>query len=221
MDGGNSTQEVPAGTPVAGRWNPTKEQITMLENLYRQGLRTPTAEQIQEITGRLQTYGHIEEKNVFYWFQNHKARQRQKEKQDHLSLFRQYNHHHGQLHLQPSFIHISQPPNVVYEPCYIQQNNLGVYVQQPQAISPRFVMPENTVSIAGGSNITSSQQDNIVTGINNRHQETLDLFPMHPTGILQKPVETTGNGSTCHASRACTSSLSGGAVDRVYFDFFC
>lgn len=114
MDGGNSTQEVPAGTPVTGRWNPTKEQITLLENLYRQGLRTPTAQQIQEITGRLQTYGHIEGKNVFYWFQNHKARQRQKEKQDHLSLFRQYNHHHSQLHLQPPFIHLSQPPNGSY-----------------------------------------------------------------------------------------------------------
>ncbi|XP_076933050.1 WUSCHEL-related homeobox 2-like [Bidens hawaiensis] len=226
-DGGIGSQEVPtmvvgggaAGTPVAGRWNPTKEQITMLENLYRQGLRTPTADQIQEITGRLQTYGHIEGKNVFYWFQNHKARQRQKEKQDHLSLFRQYNHHRH-LH-PPPFIHLSQPTNVLYEPCYIQQNNLGFYVQQPQVVSPRPVMPENTVVVAGGSSIISSEQGNIVTDINNRHQETLDLFPMHPTGFLQKPVETTGDGSTCHASRACTSSLPGGAVDRVYFDFFC
>ncbi|KAM0021384.1 putative transcription factor homeobox-WOX family [Helianthus debilis subsp. tardiflorus] len=121
MDGCSGTSEVPAmvvgggaaGTPAASRWNPTKEQIDMLENLYRQGLRTPTADQIQEITGRLQTYGHIEGKNVFYWFQNHKARQRQKEKQDHLSLFRQYNHHHRHLH-QPPFVHIPPPPNGSY-----------------------------------------------------------------------------------------------------------
>jgi len=50
----------------------------MLENLYKQGIRTPSTEQIQQITSRLRAYGHIEGKNVFYWFQNHKARQRQK-----------------------------------------------------------------------------------------------------------------------------------------------
>ncbi|BAS75151.1 Os01g0840300, partial [Oryza sativa Japonica Group] len=61
------------------RWTPTKEQIAVLEGLYRQGLRTPTAEQIQQITARLREHGHIEGKNVFYWFQNHKARQRQKQ----------------------------------------------------------------------------------------------------------------------------------------------
>ena len=60
------------------RWSPTKEQIDMLENLYKQGIRTPSTEQIQQITSRLRAYGHIEGKNVFYWFQNHKARQRQK-----------------------------------------------------------------------------------------------------------------------------------------------
>ncbi|KAI3811600.1 hypothetical protein L1987_21326 [Smallanthus sonchifolius] len=196
-----------AGTPVASRWNPTKEQINLLENLYRQGLRTPTADQIQEITVRLKTYGHIEGKNVFYWFQNHKARQRQKEKQDHLSLFRQYNRHHRHLH--PPFIHPSPPPNVVYEPCYIPQTNLGFYVQQP-------TKPEKFVAVAGGSNMMSREQDESKNYID---QETLDLFPMHPTGILKEPVDTTGNGC-CLASSACTSSFSGGTVDRMYFDFF-
>ena len=74
------------GAPASSRWNPTKEQISMLENLYKQGIRTPTAEQIQQITSRLQAFGHIEGKNVFYWFQNHKARQRQKQKQKQESL---------------------------------------------------------------------------------------------------------------------------------------
>ncbi|XP_021715334.1 protein WUSCHEL-like [Chenopodium quinoa] len=65
------------------RWNPTKEQIEMLEKVYSvEGIRTPTAEQIQEITARLRVYGHIEGKNVFYWFQNHKARQRQKQRHE-------------------------------------------------------------------------------------------------------------------------------------------
>ncbi|KAK1288168.1 WUSCHEL-related homeobox 1 [Acorus calamus] len=60
------------------RWSPTEDQLRMLEELYRRGLRTPTAEQIQRIAEDLRRFGRIEGKNVFYWFQNHKARERQK-----------------------------------------------------------------------------------------------------------------------------------------------
>lgn len=78
------------GTGSTSRWNPTKEQINMLESLYTQGIRTPSAEQIQQITGRLRAFGHIEGKNVFYWFQNHKARQRQKQKQESVAYFSRF-----------------------------------------------------------------------------------------------------------------------------------
>ncbi|KAL5230282.1 hypothetical protein ABZP36_029058 [Zizania latifolia] len=60
------------------RWCPTPEQLMILEEMYRDGLRTPNAAQIQQITAHLACYGRIEGKNVFYWFQNHKARDRQK-----------------------------------------------------------------------------------------------------------------------------------------------
>lgn len=69
-----STQQV----VVSSRWNPTPEQLQALEELYRRGVQTPSAEQIQHITAQLRRYGKIEGKNVFYWFQNHKARERQK-----------------------------------------------------------------------------------------------------------------------------------------------
>ncbi|KAJ1700289.1 hypothetical protein LUZ63_000068 [Rhynchospora breviuscula] len=62
------------------RWNPSTEQIRILEALYRGGMRTPSAHQIELITAELSRYGRIEGKNVFYWFQNHKARERQKQK---------------------------------------------------------------------------------------------------------------------------------------------
>nr|WGM84172.1 WUSCHEL-related homeobox 4 [Dioscorea oppositifolia] len=62
------------------RWNPTQEQIRALEALYKGGMRTPNANQIERITIELGKYGRIEGKNVFYWFQNHKARERQKQK---------------------------------------------------------------------------------------------------------------------------------------------
>ncbi|XP_028772574.1 WUSCHEL-related homeobox 4-like [Neltuma alba] len=68
--------------PGGTRWNPTQEQIGILEMLYRGGMRTPNAEQIEQITAQLGKYGKIEGKNVFYWFQNHKARERQKQKRN-------------------------------------------------------------------------------------------------------------------------------------------
>ncbi|KAJ6418597.1 hypothetical protein OIU84_001876 [Salix udensis] len=63
---------------MSSRWNPTPEQLGTLEELYRRGTRTPSTDQIQSITAQLRRYGRIEGKNVFYWFQNHKARERQK-----------------------------------------------------------------------------------------------------------------------------------------------
>ncbi|KAL5214436.1 hypothetical protein ABZP36_003588 [Zizania latifolia] len=75
----NSTVQVPT-TAGTTRWNPSPEQIKVLEMLYRGGMRTPNSVQIDRITEELGKYGRIEGKNVFYWFQNHKARERQKQK---------------------------------------------------------------------------------------------------------------------------------------------
>ncbi|KAF3795826.1 WUSCHEL-related homeobox 4 [Nymphaea thermarum] len=81
----NQTPAAPPPTMVevhsgGTRWNPTREQIGILEMLYRGGMRTPNAHQIESITAQLGKYGKIEGKNVFYWFQNHKARERQRQK---------------------------------------------------------------------------------------------------------------------------------------------
>ena len=66
------------GGNKCGRGNPTSEQGKVLTDLFRSGLRTPSTDQIQKISTQLSFYGKIENKNVFYWFQNHKARERQK-----------------------------------------------------------------------------------------------------------------------------------------------
>ncbi|KAL1556568.1 WUSCHEL-related homeobox 6-like isoform X2 [Salvia divinorum] len=69
------------GAPlVSSRWNPTPEQVQALEEMYRRGTRTPSADQIQQIAAKLRQFGKIQGKNVFYWFQNHKARDRQKKR---------------------------------------------------------------------------------------------------------------------------------------------
>ncbi|XP_008810527.2 putative WUSCHEL-related homeobox 2 [Phoenix dactylifera] len=85
------------------RWCPTPKQLMILEEMYRSGVRTPTASQIQQITAYLSHYGRIEGKNVFYWFQNHKARDRQK-------LRRRLSRHHHLLHScsHPHSLHFSE-----------------------------------------------------------------------------------------------------------------
>ncbi|CAI9105250.1 OLC1v1004134C1 [Oldenlandia corymbosa var. corymbosa] len=88
------------------RWCPTPEQLMILEEMYKGGVRTPNSSQIQKITAHLSLYGRIEGKNVFYWFQNHKARERQKlrrkllmtkqqqQQQLHHHLHQNHHHHH-------------------------------------------------------------------------------------------------------------------------------
>ncbi|XP_041015377.1 WUSCHEL-related homeobox 1-like [Juglans microcarpa x Juglans regia] len=77
---------------VTTRWNPTSEQLLALEDLYRRGTRTPTAEQIHQIAAYLRRFGKIEGKNVFYWFQNHKARERQKRRREMASHLPEQQH---------------------------------------------------------------------------------------------------------------------------------
>nr|GMD12478.1 WUSCHEL-related homeobox 3-like [Ipomoea batatas] len=73
------------------RWSPTPEQLMVLQELYRKGLRNPNSAQVRTITAHLSLYGKIEGKNVFYWFQNHKARDRQKLRK---ALLKQMHHRH-------------------------------------------------------------------------------------------------------------------------------
>ncbi|XP_024159494.1 protein WUSCHEL-like [Rosa chinensis] len=63
------------------RWLPTTDQIRILKELYDdKGVKSPTVEQVQRITLQLKWYGQIENKNVFYWFQNQRAREKLKKK---------------------------------------------------------------------------------------------------------------------------------------------
>ncbi|XP_062181382.1 WUSCHEL-related homeobox 5-like [Phragmites australis] len=116
---GQAAPDVPPSPPLSpasaataalanARWNPTKEQVAVLERLYEHGLRTPNAEQIQQITARLREHGHIEGKNVFYWFQNHKARLRQKQKQDSFAYFTRF------LRRPPPLPVLARPPTLPY-----------------------------------------------------------------------------------------------------------
>ncbi|KAL5814472.1 hypothetical protein ACOSQ4_025113 [Xanthoceras sorbifolium] len=233
------------GSLSSSRWNPTKEQINMLESLYRQGIRTPTAEQIQQISGRLRAFGHIEGKNVFYWFQNHKARQRQKQKQERIAFINRYLHNS-----QPVF-----PPNctsVVCGPYFLPRSDLGFYPQNTKVLLPggskrrssssslsstrtdqESTEKNRSTSAGSGYDPVLQQEYNIRVHTSNNNsyqnsgdvddQETLALFPLHPTGILQGRTSAENSSTTAFTSSETSNGSTGfeGAVsDQPFFDFF-
>ncbi|KAG8380518.1 hypothetical protein BUALT_Bualt06G0024000 [Buddleja alternifolia] len=253
MEGGGGDEiNVGNGGGAGGsRWNPTKEQINMLESLYKQGLRTPSAEQIQQITNRLKAFGHIEGKNVFYWFQNHKARQRQKQKQHNFAYFNRFLH---PTTTTPTPL-FSPYHNVVCRPCYIPQakNDLGLYHQQyPKVPLPTAGGFKRRQNIENNKHPTSSQMYNktmhdhpiskneeLQLHSSDHHQETLDLFPIHPTGILQAKNgfhdqnENMMNSTPSSSENECSIfgnyyddegaglNINYGTDEHPFFDFFC
>ncbi|GLJ06691.1 hypothetical protein SUGI_0045290 [Cryptomeria japonica] len=187
------------GQPAASvRWNPTREQIAILESLYSQGIRTPTAQQIQQITSRLRMYGNIEGKNVFYWFQNHKARERQKEKQQKLIYFNQFfpssqeNAFAGSTNIgSDSYISMHSPINGLSK-----EPETSMLMAERQWMDPN-TMPFNRSMSLKSDNLTGETSSNHEEFLSlqmdythseeNQHgfctsneRETLQLFPLHP-----------------------------------------
>ncbi|KAG9129639.1 hypothetical protein Leryth_014476 [Lithospermum erythrorhizon] len=243
MDMSGSSME-----PGGSRWNPTKEQIDLLENLYRQGVRTPSTEQIQQITSKLRAFGHIEGKNVFYWFQNHKARQRQKQKQDNIAILNRFMVHQS----PPVPPHFATYPNVACHPSlfipppsppidfgcrrsrYQKLLIPGSYKRRP--LSPKTAI-NNSLYTKPFYNCldqesTQSMQNKICEkgffNSNKDHfdQETLPLFPLHPSGNLQANSDNFSIPSTSIpiSSSSGNNYINGGGDfgnDRPFIDFFC
>ncbi|XP_043688461.1 WUSCHEL-related homeobox 2 [Telopea speciosissima] len=218
--------------PASSRWNPTKEQISMLESLYTQGIRTPSAEQIQQITSRLRAYGHIEGKNVFYWFQNHKARQRQKQKQENIALVNRFLH--NKQPPSPSLLipaHPSPPcTNVVCSPYYYMQHSGGIGFYPPPSPPPppqypKVLLPSSTKRRQSMDKVDEGGDGNegIVTNRNNSScgNETLALFPLHPTGILEMGRSSSNSFRiTSVTEESNTLSCEEGCGEQPFFDFF-
>ncbi|GLT93522.1 hypothetical protein SLE2022_113120 [Rubroshorea leprosula] len=142
--------------PGGTRWNPTQEQIGILEMLYRGGMRTPNAQQIEQITAQLGKYGKIEGKNVFYWFQNHKARERQKQKRNSLGLSHSPRN--------------SMPVTTIS----ISLDTRGELMERDQGDSPykRKWRSWSFECLEEESRLSCKDEDN----------RTLELFPLHPEG---------------------------------------
>ncbi|RZC83953.1 hypothetical protein C5167_046738 [Papaver somniferum] len=248
------------GSTGGCRWNPTKEQISLLEGLYSQGIRTPSAEQIQEITSKLKVYGHIEGKNVFYWFQNHKARQRQKQKQEqdldnNIFYYNQFLlHHKSPPRLSPPLfapppcnnnglasaffippLPIPPPQQTFSTPvnsAYYQYPNTKVVVVPPGEVAMRrhvqaddlssgstagykpvqYRLDGTTMLHAVGGDIVNKSWKEVLGD-----HTTLDLFPMHPTGILDEKFNyssTSGNSFSNNTGENNTSSSINSSSDQ-------
>ncbi|KAL1208483.1 WUSCHEL-related homeobox 2 [Cardamine amara subsp. amara] len=233
------------GTASSSRWNPTKEQITLLENLYKQGIRTPSADQIQQITGRLRAHGHIEGKNVFYWFQNHKARQRQKQKQERIAYFNRL------LHKTTRFFHPPPCSNVgCVSPYYLQQ--VG---DHHGSLYTKDLLHSNNIMIPSGGHEKRTisdhkkQHSDITTAttrmsmssrslrfdrftlrdhgyydgginVNSNGRETLPLFPLQPLDAATND-DGVGNSSFAPGSDSPVVCFGDdGGREQPFIDFF-
>ncbi|XP_051149969.1 WUSCHEL-related homeobox 4-like [Andrographis paniculata] len=165
----------PAPAPTT-RWNPTPEQIGILEMLYRNGMRTPNAQQIEDITANLALYGRIEGKNVFYWFQNHKARERQKQKRYSL-INNNNNNNNNNININP----------------YLRTSYSAVAaaaaVASPATVTDS-VTPTCSLSLSTNAEIDNEVEDGEESAYQRRCKKicrededpTLELFPLHPEG---------------------------------------
>ncbi|KAL6553906.1 hypothetical protein OROMI_019579 [Orobanche minor] len=132
------------------RWTPTTYQIRIHKDLYfNNSVRSPTAEQIQRISAKLRQYGKIEGKNVFYWFQNHKARERQKKRfTSDIPM-----HHRPPLRRRRRPPHLQQV--LQHQPCYASSSassatslvNVGSYGYVSVAMERSFQVLANAASI--------------------------------------------------------------------------
>ncbi|VFQ65655.1 unnamed protein product [Cuscuta campestris] len=154
------------------RWNPTEEQIGVLEMMYRGGMRAPNARQIEHITAQLEKYGRIEGKNVFYWFQNHKARERQRHKRNAAayssaspsSSSSSFNHHH---HHRGRRQHIHSPPaQLTLDPLLMAVGETSSRREGEEMVASPIKKKWNSFE---EMKLEEEEDD-----------KTLQLFPLHP-----------------------------------------
>ncbi|PRQ50048.1 putative transcription factor Homobox-WOX family [Rosa chinensis] len=167
------------------RWAPTPPQLRILKGLYYdKGFKYPTPEQIQEIGLHLKQYGQIEDKNVFFWFQNLKARERQK-----LKEFRNVRVG-GSLDLNFGSTSSTDDGRSI-------DLNFG---------STGSTSTDRSIDLNFGLRVGSGVDGSIMEQRGEYHQEieTLPLFPMHGEDIFGN-MKTTSEGGSGYG---CGSHLS-------------
>ncbi|XP_059302642.1 WUSCHEL-related homeobox 3-like [Lycium ferocissimum] len=169
------------------RWKPTPHQLMILQDLYRKGLTNPNSSQVQMITANLSMYGKIQWKNVFYWFQNHKARERQSMRKKLFQQMQKYTNDDAQNPPSPP------PPssNTAAVNYQLYPNSPTIFLHQVEATdaSPHMVNYLREINCMMKTNggdwilMTNEGSSSIVHCSNNRPLRTLELFPVAATGF--------------------------------------
>ncbi|XP_058005253.1 WUSCHEL-related homeobox 3-like [Hevea brasiliensis] len=183
---------------ASSRWCPTPEQLMILEELYRSGIRTPIASQIQRITVHLSLYGKIEGKNVFYWFQNHKARDRQKLRRKLIKQLQQNHIYHPDRHLQENHSPPFHPLSYHNSPVFLPRGGpegaaTQMMMNRPWKVEiPQNVQMENSLMRMYGQDWMMMMMEVgppspcSSSSSNTRPLETLELFPITATNLKEE-----------------------------------
>ncbi|NP_001105960.2 WUS1 protein [Zea mays] len=214
--------------PSGSRWTPTPEQIRILKELYYGcGIRSPNSEQIQRITAMLRQHGKIEGKNVFYWFQNHKARERQKRRLTNLDVnvpvaADDSAHRLGVLSLSPSSGCSGAAPPSPTLGFYAGGNGSAVMLDTSSdwgsaaAMATEACFMQDYMGVMGGASpwaCSSSSSEDPMAALAlapkvTRAPETLPLFPTGGGGDDRQPPRPRQSVPAGEAIRGGSSSSS-------------
>ncbi|CAK9314460.1 unnamed protein product [Citrullus colocynthis] len=183
-----------AGITTPSRWCPTPEQVMILEEIYRNGLKTPNATQIQHITSHLSLYGKIEGKNVFYWFQNHKARDRQKLRR---KLYKQLQQHHflmkrHRFDEHNQFFQYFLPQHHQLVPQLLPLPSPSSHQREGEEEAATEVEGGGRTWLGGDEGRTVAEEDGETT-CRTGTLRTLELFPVRASWV-EEEEGTSGNG---------------------------
>uniref|UniRef100_A0A803PUJ8 Homeobox domain-containing protein n=1 Tax=Cannabis sativa TaxID=3483 RepID=A0A803PUJ8_CANSA len=215
-DGNESGTGSSSGPQVnTSRWNPTKEQINLLESLYKQGIRTPSADQIQQITARLRAFGHIEVVCGPYYIP--------------VVPQRHHEQHTGIIHQPHNSSNVPSSSSTSIPSLEEMDKNaravpFGAAAIEYKAVSILHNGGKNSSYIGcGASRYYAGTWGTPITSLievptydyNQCNQETLSLFPVSPTGLLQEKEENMRLCSSEIDQPGCSSDR-----DNPFFNFF-
>ncbi|KAH9307802.1 hypothetical protein KI387_035713, partial [Taxus chinensis] len=127
------------GVQTRTRWHPKKEQIHVLQGVFDSGVTNPSPHEISRITTELQQFGQLRKSNVYYWFQNRKAKTKKKQRN-----LNPVNERPKATIQSPS----SAMPQAVV-------NESSSSIDQPQATTPDEISPQamsNPIQLVGRAN---------------------------------------------------------------------
>ncbi|GER39188.1 WUSCHEL-related homeobox [Striga asiatica] len=211
---------------VSSRWNPTPEQVQALEGIYRHGIKTPSAQQIQQITAKLRKFGKVEGKNVFYWFQNHKARERQKRRR----LAAEEKMRESKQSGNRSYLETKNPKRLTAPQSYSTASECSESIQGEEWRQDKWTHAKKGPQItqreldllllspcikAPGQENEKSSVGEESGEIMKENQETLELFPVRKGNCLN--TIKTGENDCDHD---CVCSMGTKSTPSRFFEFF-